>query len=117
MEQNMPGIAAFLGKQPKWLILVIGIIIVGLIGWIDFLTGDYSLLVFYLIPVSLVSWFAGRWTGAATAVASGGARFVSDYALDLNIRHLYWNALEDTVFLVIVAFLIALLRGALERET
>ena len=113
----MKRVKEFLDRQPKALIVVIGIILVGVIGWIDFLTGDYSLLVFYLIPVSLVSWFSGRWAGAVTAVASGCTRFISDYALALNSRHLYWNSVEDMVFLVIVAFLIALLRAALERET
>ncbi len=112
----MAGVTEFMKKQPKWLIAAIGMVLVGVIGGIDFLTGDYSILIFYLIPVSLVSWFAGRWAGATTAIASGCARFISDYALAINPRHLYWNSIEDMVFLVIVAFLISLLRTALERD-
>jgi hypothetical protein len=113
----MPGMMAFMQRQPKWLINVIGFILVALIGYIDYLTGDYSILVFYLLPVAFVSWFSGRWHGAATAIAGGVARLVSDSALPLNSRHLYWNSFEDTCFLLIVAFLIALLRKALESET
>ena len=112
----MAGAAEFIEKQPKWMIVAVSIVLVGVIGMIDFLTGDYSLLVFYLIPVSLVSWFAGRWAGVVTAFTSGCARFISDYALSVNSRHLYWNSTEDMVFLVIVAFLIALLRTALDRD-
>ena len=112
----MAGVTEFMKKQPMWLTIAIGIVLVGVIGGIDFLTGDYSILIFYLIPVSLVSWFSGRWAGATIAVASGCARFISDYALAINPRHLYWNSMEDMIFLVIVAFLIALLRTALERD-
>ena len=113
----MPGMMAFMQGQPKWLINLIGLILVVLIGYLDYLTGDYSILVFYLLPVSIVSWFSGRWHGAVTATAGGVARLVSDYSLDINPRHLYWNSFEDTCFLLIVAFLIALLRKALESDS
>lgn len=33
-----------------------------LLGWLDIITGDYSLVVFYLIPVSLAAWFLGKWS-------------------------------------------------------
>jgi ribose/xylose/arabinose/galactoside ABC-type transport system permease subunit len=112
----MAGVTGFMEKPPKWRIIATGMGLVVVIGGIDFLTGDYSILIFYLIPVSLVSWFSGRWAGATIAVASGCARFISDYALAINSRHLYWNSMEDMAFLVIVAFLIALLRTALERD-
>jgi K+-sensing histidine kinase KdpD len=113
----MAGMTAFMQRQPKWLIDVIGLILVAFIGYIDYLTGDYSILVFYLLPVSFVSWFSGRWHGAIAAIAGGAARFVSDFSLDINPRHLYWNSFEDTCFLLIVAFLIALLRKALESDS
>ena len=112
----MPGLTAFMQKQPKWLITIIGLILVALIGYIDYLTGDYSILVFYVLPVSFVSWFSGRWHGLVTAFAGGVSRFASDASLDINPRHLYWNTFEDTCFLIIVAFLIALLRKALESD-
>ena len=112
----MAGMVLFIHKQPKWLVTLFGLLLVALIGYIDYATGDYSILIFYLLPVSLVSWFSGRWFAALVALAGGMARFFSDYSLAMNPRHLYWNSFEDTLFLVIVAFLIALLRKALESD-
>ncbi len=110
----MAGIVKFLDRQPKWLMLAIGLIFAAVIAYIDYLTGDYSLLVFYLIPISFVSWFGGSWRGAFVALLSGGARFFADYATVANLRLLYWNSIEDTVFLIFVAFLIFLVRKALK---
>jgi len=112
--QFMAGIVKFMNKQPKWLMLVIGFILVAGIGYIDFLTGDYSLLIFYLVPISFVSWFVGCWRGAFVALLSGAARFSADYAIVTNVRLLYWNSIEDTIFLMFVAFLIYFLRKALK---
>lgn len=105
-----------LEKQPRWLIVASGLILVALVGVVDYLTGDYSLLVFYLIPISLVAWFAGRWWGALIALASGTARFAADYTAYTDVRLLTWNAIEEMIFLAIVAFLIALLRKALDSD-
>ena len=102
--------------QPQWRIMLLGLILVAVIGYVDYLTGDYSILIFYLAPVSLVAWFSGRWAGAVIGLCSGCARFISDYSLSGSSHRLYWNCLEDTLFLLVVAFLINLLRTALERE-
>lgn len=112
----MPSILKIAEKQPRWLVVAIGLILVTLIGVVDYLTGDYSLLVFYLIPIFLVAWFAGRWWGGLIALFSGTTRFVADYTVYTNVRLLMWNAIEEMIFLMIVAFLIALLRKALDTE-
>jgi hypothetical protein len=110
----MSGMMEFMGRQPKWLMLVIGVILVALIGYIDFLTGDYSLLVFYLLPVALVAWFVGFRRGGFIAVMSGVARLLADYAAFTNKRLLYWNSFADTVFLIVVASLIFFMRKSLK---
>jgi hypothetical protein len=112
----MAGMMEILQKQSKWLVVSIGLILVALVGFVDYLTGDYSLLIFYLMPIALVSWYAGRGWGAFIAVASGTSRFVTDYALYANLRLLYWNSIEDMVFLIIVSFLIAILKKALDSD-
>ena len=112
----MKAVLTSLEKLPHWLVAAIGLIFVSLIGVIDYLTGDYSLLVFYLLPISLVAWFAGRWWGILAALFSGSARFVADYTAYTKVRLLAWNAIEEMVFLTIVAILIALLRKALDSD-
>lgn len=109
----MPDILELLDKQPKWLIFVIGLILVAILGYIDYLTGEYSLLVFYLIPIFLVSWYVGCWQGILIAVLSGSVRFITDSFFIPKLGLLYWNSLEDTLFLMIIAVTIFLLRRAL----
>jgi uncharacterized membrane protein len=116
MEQRMAGIYRKLDTLPKWCMVVSCLVLIALIGYIDIITGDYSILVFYLLPVSIASWFAGRWSGAGIALVCGLARLISDFALGTTPRHIYWDTLEDTLFLLIVAVLIAVLRTALEGE-
>ena len=46
-----------LGKMP---VLFIGLMLVGVVGYIDYVTGyEIGFSLFYLIPIVLVTWFAG----------------------------------------------------------
>jgi hypothetical protein len=104
-------------RLPTWLLFLSSLALVAVIGYIDFLTGDYSVLVFYLIPVGFASWFGGRLSGAGCALASGVARFLSDAAVYGGTTPLrYWNALEETLFLLMAGILVAVLRKALEQS-
>src|SRR6266567_4637544 len=99
-----------LEKLPSWLLLLSGLVIVALIGGIDYLTGDYSMLIFYAIPVALEAWFLGRSGTFVICIAAGSARFSADYLSytgsysDNSIR--YWNSLQDMLFLLVVGMLI-----------
>jgi hypothetical protein len=112
----MPGIGEYIDRQPGWFIFVMGIIFTSIVGYIDFLTGNYSLLIFYIFPIALVSWFTGLRRGILVAMVSESARINADYAAFSNKRLLYWNSVEDAVFLMVVAFLIVLLRKALNSR-
>jgi hypothetical protein len=107
----------FCEKLPIWLVVLSSLVLVAAIGYIDFLTGDYSVLIFYLIPVGFASWYGGRMSGAGCALSSGMARFLADAAVYGGSTPLrYWNALEETVFLLMVGILVAVLRRALEQS-
>ena len=110
----MAEILEIFDRQPKWLIFIVGLVLVALIGYIDYLTGEFSLLVFYLIPIGLVSWNAGCWQGIVIAVLSGCTHFIADYIFCTKLSLLYWNSISDTAFLIIVAIIINALRYALE---
>jgi diguanylate cyclase (GGDEF)-like protein len=91
-----------------------------LLGWLDAITGDYSLIVFYLIPVSLAAWFVGKRSGLLFCVLSLLVRVVADEGYQLNIfsqsiLH-YWNELIEFLFLVIMSLLFSTLKKNLENE-
>ena len=96
-----------LEKLPAWLLIITGFLMVALLGWIDYLTGDYSMLIFYALPVALEAWFVGRWAALFTCAAAASARYISDYINYSSNGVKYWNSLQDMVFLRIIGLLIA----------
>lgn len=106
-----------LSLLPPWLMVLAGILLVMVIGLIDCLTGDYSILIFYLVPIGLVSWYTSRNWGLIMAVASGLARFVSDYSGYTVTSRMYWNCMEETLFLLVVAVLISIIKRQLITDT
>ena len=105
-----------LESLPAWLLMLIAFVMVALIGYVDYLTGDYSMLIFYAIPVAFVAWTVGRWGAIATGVAAGSARFISDSSSYSGSGIKYWNSLQDMIFLLMLGSLIALVKGLITAE-
>jgi two-component sensor histidine kinase len=99
-------------SQPAAMMLAIGLVAV--IALFDYLTGDFSLAVFYLAPVVLASWYAGRAAGWFIGMLSATAWLLADQPLsqaDGEPLRAYWNAAMLALIYGIVAHLLA----ALER--
>ncbi|GFO65856.1 hypothetical protein M1B72_02530 [Geomonas paludis] len=87
-----------------------GYVLVVLLGYVDYLTGDYSLLLFYLAPVSLIAWQGGRRGALLVSLLAGLARYVSDYYSHSALTFKPWQSLEDTALIVAVAFLVLVMK-------
>jgi signal transduction histidine kinase len=76
----------------KGALIVACLLLVAIIGYIDYVTGyERPLLLFYLLPISLATWFGSSLIGLGIVVASLGAWMVSDVAAGIpSLR--YWNA-------------------------
>jgi len=103
-------------KLPGWLSFLIEVLLVALIGYVDYLTGDYSILMFYAIPIGLAAWSMGDWGAVVMAAASGYARYISDDHSYSSSKVIYWNTAEDILFLLIVGLLISAVKRLLEEE-
>ncbi len=101
-------------------IISICLLMLALLGWIDYLTGDYSMIVFYLIPVSLVSWFVSSRGGLFFCILSLFTRFTADEAVNsftlTNAALHYWNLFIEFLFLVIMSLLFSALHKNLDSE-
>ncbi|MEI6207482.1 MAG: GGDEF domain-containing protein [Desulfuromonadales bacterium] len=91
-----------------------------LLGWADVVTGNYSLIIFYLIPVSLSAWFIGRRTGIlfcflAIVVRFAADEFSSSFSFSHSMLH-YWNVSIEFVFLLIMSLLFSALKKNLDSE-
>jgi hypothetical protein len=92
-----------------------------LLGWLDYITGDYSLIIFYLIPVGLASWFVGKKSGLVFCLLSFVTRISADeagssFSFMASPLH-YWNLTSEFLFLLIMSLLCSALRASLLRES
>jgi hypothetical protein len=107
---------SLLEKFPCWVILLISNLMVAGLGYLDYLTGDYSILIFYLIPVTLVAWLLDRRSALFIVFTSGMARVLSDYYSYSSPAFKWWNSFQDTIFLLMIGLLVALLKKLLSSR-
>lgn len=97
---------AYLSKLPKPFITTSGIVLVLLLGIIDHFTGDLSFLMFYLIPISLVSWYVGSLAGVLISIESIFAWYIANVTL-MHTFVTYWNITEKLFFFLIVSYFLS----------
>jgi hypothetical protein len=100
----------------RWLLLTILVMVVFL-GVIDFLTGDYGILVFYTIPLALGAWFRGFYWGLFVAMLSGFVRLYADYNTytDFTIKRSVC-VIEDELFLLMIVIMTLLVRKMIGKS-
>jgi diguanylate cyclase (GGDEF)-like protein len=109
-----------LEKRSKLFWAITGIVLLFGVGAVDFLTGyEISFSLFYLFPIILVAWFAGRPLGVATSIASAVIWLV----VDITSGHIYsrplihyWNGTIRFGFFIVVTLLMSALKNALEHQ-
>jgi two-component sensor histidine kinase len=104
------------GARPKRIsraaATLLAVALVALIGWFDYVTGDFSLTVFYLLPVAIATWYAGRASGWFVGLLSVAVWLIGEIALGHTQSLMFdWNAaMLALVYGVVVHLLSALQR-------
>src|SRR6267143_4277466 len=102
-----------LGRMSHTADTILSVVLVAVIASFDYVTGDFSLALFYLVPVVLASWNAGPVSGWFIGVLSAAAWLVGDSALSHAYGHPlmpYWNAAMLGLIYGTVAHLLSTLR-------
>ena len=125
LEKIMPNnphreiVSRFSPRSPA-VICAVNIAILLLLGWLDKITGDYSLIVFYLIPVALGAWFVSKSFGVLFCILAVAVRIVvEESTTSFHFSHStlhYWNELVEFLFLLIMSMLFSALKANLEKE-
>ncbi len=109
-----------LGRLPGSTLLGLGIAAVGLIGYANTLAGvEISASIFYLFPVSLVSWCAGRREGVFIALCSSVSWYAAEWYAGREYSHpfiFYWNLVVMFGFFFMVSYTLSGMKRALEKE-
>jgi diguanylate cyclase (GGDEF)-like protein len=101
------------------LLVLLGFILIGIIGVLDFITGEFPFSLFYLIPICLITWFTGRQPGILASIASALVWYFDQYTrIDITGYSSvpYWNTAVIFGFYLLVTYLLSLLKVALENE-
>ena len=110
----------YLERQSKLFFITIGLILVILVGIVDYVTGyEITFSIFYLIPVAMVSWYAGRRYGIIVSFASAISWFLADTTAGHTYSQpliTYWNTSVSLGFFLVVTFILSQLRAELKRE-
>jgi len=108
------------GGWSKSSMIVFTLILVGVIGAADYLTGsEIAFSIFYLIPISLVTWHVGRRAGLPISFLSALIWLICDRAASpraINMIIGYWNGLVRLGFFIVQTLLLSSLKKTLERE-
>jgi diguanylate cyclase (GGDEF)-like protein len=106
----------WLERQPKHLTLAGMLLLVALLGWIDYLTGiEIAFSVFYFVPIAGASYFVGARAGLGVAGACGLTWLLADRLGGHNYSSTpvaVWNTTNRLIsFLILAAVMEALRRG------
>ena len=101
----------YLSRRSRATLMVMGLVMVIYVGELDFITGSMvALMVFYLVPIMFVAWFAGRWAGVLIAGVACtiwyGAKTL-DPASVTEPWLLAWNTFQRLCLFASMAFLTA----------
>lgn len=108
-------------NRSKSFSLVVSIILVGLIGVIDYLAGfQIFFSAFYLLPVAIAAWYVSGTFGFIVSVLSVFVSVAGDYAAGAHYSSVFvpaWNgAISLTVYFVVVTAITSLRRLHNELE-
>ena len=114
-------IRLYLERQSLSAICLIGVVLTGIIGAIDYITGnEIGFSLFYLLPIALVSWYANRIFGLLAAIISALVWLGIDAVTGSGYSHPFfyiWNTLIRLSFFIIIALLLTAIKAMIERET
>ena len=120
MNVTLPRIHYYLVEQSKPAALYVSLLLVALVGLLDYVTGiEISLSFLYLIPVAFASWYVNDRAGYVVTLLSVSASFLSDWARgETYSREIirYWNISTRLLVFLLVIWLLQEFKRALAHE-
>lgn len=102
-------------------VVVLAVLLLALVVGFDVASGpEASVLLFYLLPIAILTWYMGPFAGVVMSFATTGIRFIHE--VDLRTRHglhpaiPYWNSAVRLGFFLAFTAVLAALRTSMMRE-
>ena len=111
---------AYFEKLNKIFIIVLSFIIIFIVGFLDYITGnEIAFSLFYLIPIIIVTWPLGQRTGLLMSILCALVWQFIDIESGTTLSHplIYvWNTIIVFGFFIIVTILLTSIKNVLELE-
>ena len=105
----------YLARRSKSWVMFLSLALVASVALLGLKSGGLSLVLFYIIPIALVTWHSGpaggNWVAMLSTLCSVGVDISVGTQPDRSI--LYWNAVLRFVFFEVVILILASLRTTL----
>lgn len=122
MGKLLTRIDGFLGERSTSFHVVLALSLVFALAFLDYLAGGrIDFTIFFLAPIVIGTWYAGRRLGVVIAVLSSFLWFLADVSigryLPTTVEPYYvWNALLRLGLLLLIIYMLWRLKTALEHE-
>ena len=92
-------------------------IIIAVLGYLDYITGEISLDILYMLCIIVATWFTNTYIGLICVVEVVFVKTVADYYDNIRVgSHLYeWNTVNYILFYLITCLLIGKLKTLLTK--
>lgn len=111
---------SFLRRQPKAVVIILSLLIIGLISLTDYVTVQGMIFApFYLLPIYLATWFVGTWAGVVMSIVSSLVWLLGDVTENITYGHPsvpYWNMAVRLLLFLIVTHILSALKASLHKE-
>jgi diguanylate cyclase (GGDEF)-like protein len=111
---------AYLEGKPRIFLEAASILLAVILCYLDFITGPYTFLIFYVIPVFLSAWFVDKSFGIAAALACVSASIIANITarepVHLNVWYFFWDTIAGSSYLVLLSLMFSTLKEKLDRE-
>jgi hypothetical protein len=91
----------------------VGLILIMIIGYVDYLTGVFSLDLFYLVVIFAVTWLAGVGCGMLCVLEAVGVEAAADYYSEMGKLFkvtFAWSWATDLIIFSVCCILIGVIR-------
>ncbi|MBI4834682.1 MAG: diguanylate cyclase [Planctomycetes bacterium] len=114
------GSKEYSGKPYKLFWIILGTALIPSLWVIDYLAGpDIAMLIFYLVPIFIFTWFVGWWSGMLISFLSAVLWLTVDMITSpayVSFEHDYLDTAIQLAFFFITVSVLTILRVTIERE-
>ena len=116
----LSSIDLFIKSKPRLHVVTMSFLISAVLGGIDYLSGrEMSFSIFYIFPIVVSTWYAGKKAGLSIAVWSAFVWAAADILSGYEYSSTYisiWNSLVRLFYFILSVFLVLEIRKRLDLE-